>query len=613
MADLEYTVTNQGISTSKTSRLVSGTIGVYTVKFTFNNVWDGLEKWATFDPIPGTPYKQPLDANGECTIPGEVMGGVYLRIGVFGLAEGQAYPTIWASKLPLEEGCFVNVPPSDWPEPSPLLEDVVKVSEQTFTDAQKTQARTNIGAAGSAEMTTALAGKVDKPEDATPGNVAVIDTNRNISDSGKSLADIYDSAMISKTVSGAIVTIEDGADDVPVKSMTVQINPVQAGSGDPSPSNVRAISGCTQANIVRTGQNLFENGHFTRGLKPATIGTAIDAITTSNRYAYSQRIPVDQDLMVIVQSRDANVGNNMMFRGYKNGVLTWSPTNASISDLASHSVSVPSSIVDTLVLNYGTVNSQTVAPATFPGTIYVGTGTEYVAYNGTTYPITFPTEAGTVYGGSLTVREDGTGTLTVDRGYVTADATYLHRENDNLYTARNVPNISYTGSSSTIGLLCNKFKLGTGNIADNRFYQYHDMLYFRCATACASVADFITAYGDVNAVYPLANPVTYTFTAPQVRTLLGLNNIWADTGSIESLTYHADPTIATEEQAKAIKQSIAYVQDDFTAVQPYLVNDLVYVGDTLYIVTSQIAQGATMTPNTNITATTLNAVIKSLR
>ena len=63
----------------------------------------------------------------------------------------------------------------------------------------------------------------------------------------------------------------------------------------------------------------------------------------------------------------------------------------------------------------------------------------------------------------------------------------------------------------------------------------------------------------------------------------------------------------------AIKKSIAYVQNDFTAVQQYLVNDLVYVGDTLYIVTSAIAQGATMTPNTNCAETTLNTVIKSLR
>ena len=174
---------------------MSGTIGVNTVKFTFDSSWSGLEKWATFDPNPGKPYKQPLDANGECLIPGEVMGGITLRIGAFGLADGQAYPTVWANKLQMEEGCFIEVPVSDWPEPSPVIEEILEELEI----------------------------KVDKPEDATPGNVAISGSNSNIVDSGKSFADIYDSAMIHKTASGAIVTIDDGADDVPIKQMTVQI------------------------------------------------------------------------------------------------------------------------------------------------------------------------------------------------------------------------------------------------------------------------------------------------------------------------------------------------------------------------------------------------------
>ena len=127
-----------------------------------------------------------------------------------------------------------------------------------------------------------------------------------------------------------------------------------------------------------------------------------------------------------------------------------------------------------------------------------------------------------------------------------------------------------------------------------------------------TAADWKSAFSDMEIVYTLATPVTYQLTAPQVRTLLGLNNIWADTGDI-AVEYHADPTIFVEQKTRAIKQSIAYVQDDFTALQPYVVNDLVYVGDTLYIVTSAIAQGATMTPNTNCSETTLNAVIKSLR
>ena len=156
MATFEYSVDGQSITTTKAGRLVSGTIGVNTVKFTFDSSWDGLEKWATFDPNPGKPYKQPLDANGECLIPGEVMGGITLRIGAFGLADGQAYPTVWANKLQMEEGCFIEVPVSDWPEPSPVIEEILEELEN----------------------------KVDKPEDATPGNVAIIGSNGNIADSG---------------------------------------------------------------------------------------------------------------------------------------------------------------------------------------------------------------------------------------------------------------------------------------------------------------------------------------------------------------------------------------------------------------------------------------------
>ena len=158
MATFEYSVDGQSITTTKAGRLVSGTIGVNTVKFTFDSSWDGLEKWATFDPNPGKPYKQPLDANGECLIPGEVMVGITLRIGAFGLADGQAYPTVWANKLQMEEGCFIEVPVSDWPEPSPVIEEILEELEN----------------------------KVDKPEDATPGNVAIIGSNSNIEDSGVS-------------------------------------------------------------------------------------------------------------------------------------------------------------------------------------------------------------------------------------------------------------------------------------------------------------------------------------------------------------------------------------------------------------------------------------------
>ena len=43
-------------------------------------------------------------------------------------------------------------------------------------------------------------------------------------------------------------------------------------------------------------------------------------------------------------------------------------------------------------------------------------------------------------------------------------------------------------------------------------------------------------------VYELATPVTYQLTPTQVATLLGDNNIWADTGDV-SVTYRADTAL----------------------------------------------------------------------
>lgn len=51
------------------------------------------------------------------------------------------------------------------------------------------------------------------------------------------------SADIISEASGSIATFTDGGDNIPVKSLVTDIVAVQAGSGTPSPSNVRPITG----------------------------------------------------------------------------------------------------------------------------------------------------------------------------------------------------------------------------------------------------------------------------------------------------------------------------------------------------------------------------------
>ncbi len=57
---------------------------------------------------------------------------------------------------------------------------------------------------------------------------------------------------------GSVISIDDGKLNEPLKACTVDINPVQSGSGTPSPSNIRPISGWTEANVTRCGKNLYK-------------------------------------------------------------------------------------------------------------------------------------------------------------------------------------------------------------------------------------------------------------------------------------------------------------------------------------------------------------------
>ena len=598
MATLEYAVTNQEIATTKTAELVKNTIGFYTVKFTFTgDVWTGLsERWAVFDPDIGESYKTPLDGNGECDIPGEVMSANSLLIGVYGVADGIEYPTIWTSRKWLKEGAYEDCPVSDYPEPSPVIETLQE------------------------EIDELTAGKVDKPENATEGNVAIFGSNNNIEDGGHKFSDAFPVG----SASGAVATFSDGADGLPIKSMTVQIEPIQAGSGDPSPSNVRAISGRTKANVTRTVVNLCGGDavydHITAYLpyasKDATNrcfsfyanATAVSGVGGMFPMKFKERT---QYTFIFTIENASATNSNIQIRYTDNTYSYFPNTSAKETKETLYFTSVANKTVSAVAKYHGSGRTTLYVDESgvFEG---VHTASDFVPYIGNTYSIAFPVEAGTVYDAELTVAEDGSGTLTVTKGVFVGSTSNMERQAARYYNSTAIADIKVVSGTSS-DLICNAFKPGVGSTQDDRIYfSDNKKLSIRTSAQYESVEALLSAIGSLVCVYPLETPVTYQLTAEQVKTLLGLNNIWADTGDI-SIEYHADPSMFVEQKTKAIKKTIAYVQNDFTAVQQYLVNDLVYVGDTLYIVTSQIAQGATMTPNTNCTETTLNAVIKSLR
>ena len=422
--------------------------------------------------------------------------------------------------------------------------------------------------------------------------------------------------------------------------MTVQIEPIQAGTGDPSPSNVRAISGWTKASVRRTAKNLCGGEAFKKDLIKAMPNISLDetaktalfhanATYTGSSLFDIKWKPQTQYTFIIAFSKSSNDATNMRIYytdvTYENlGSARGSYNTKLIQAQRSSANKTISKVIK--VYQSGATTLYYDECGVFEGVI---TADDFVSYNGNTYEIEFPDEAGTVYGGELVVNEDGSGTLTVTKGKTALSA--IPKSVYGTYVAGGRMITSYFDHMTNVvavdkkGILSNVMPVkrgavpttgscifvGEGATRTSFLVDQNDI-----GTGVTINVSNVNAWYDsigAYAVYDLATHIVYQLTAEEViSTLKGLNNIWADTGDI-TVEYHADPTIVVEQKTKAIKQSIAYVQNDYTAVQPYVVNDLVYVGDTLYIVTSAIAQGATITPNTNCSETTLNAVIKSLR
>ena len=161
------------------------------------------------------------------------------------------------------------------------------------------------------------------------------------------------------------------------------------------------------------------------------------------------------------------------------------------------------------------------------------TATTYVPYSGTIFPITW-TEAGTVYGGELDVT---TGVLTVDR------AIYTFTGNETQYIQQtNRVAINCGNSMKTAHVICSHF----ANV-ETAAVRY---AYIPTALTAEELKTFMQN-NTVTMAYYLATPVTYHLTPTQITSLLGQNNVWADTGDI-AVTYKADTKLYIDKKLSAL-------------------------------------------------------------
>ena len=355
-------------------------------------------------------------------------------------------------------------------------------------------------------------------------------------------------AFATDTASGAVATFADGADDIPMKSVKVAIEPVQSGSGDPSPDNVRPISGFTGCEVVRAGKNLFS-------YDPAKVTTGTTTAETIRAYYPLEVSNCTLSFSAELIDSGSVTNSNINIGKLKDGIL--SVIGGFIySDKITESTFTFLENEQAVLISAGT--SIPSVTGNFPKyRICVTTGStpqSYEPYTGDTYPITFPSEAGTVYGGELDVTN---GVLTVDRATVDLGTLNWNRSNNNggwshyLFFANiqtQTLQKNYMCSVYPIAPLVDIIQSPTDKaiygLTSNTYIYIRDDDY-------ATATDFKSAVTGQTLVYELAEPITYHLTPTEIKSLFGDNNVWADTGDT-TVVYRADT-------AKYIDKKIAEV------------------------------------------------------
>lgn len=420
----------------------------------------------------------------------------------------------------------------------------------------------------------------------------------------KSQINEVESGFPQKSASGAIVTIEDGADNVPVVSLTAQIVPVQSGTGDPSPDNVRPISGFTGANVYDTKKNLIDPSACQIKKYVNTHGAVTDSDDWSVTDYISVKAGQKYTLSGVTQS------------GWAATYSYYDSTKTFISyeyTYNNYTLTIPQGAVYVRL----SLHTETPSVAQFEmGT----TATAHEDYNGRTVNITWETEAGTVYGGSLVLNQDGTADIVgthKTRNLGTLDWQYESNVGHERFQAA-LSDVKPSGGT-VASLWCSDYKVTTAGEIYQHAYDFAVAIHGTLPqvwvydTRYTDATAFKAAMDGVQLVYELATPVTYHIENVElVKTLYGLNNIWCDTGDID-LVYRADPATYTSEQIRIMLNAmVAPVEPTTTASKAYNVNDFLILDNVLYKVIANIASGGTITINTNVSATTIGAEITNI-
>lgn len=499
-----------------------------------------------------------------------------------------------------------------------LMANYATVGQQAAQDAQTASqaAQTATTKAGEASQSATraenAAASITTP-DATLTQAGVAAdakaTGDEIGELKEGFNDLYNTAYVTDSASGGVAHFVDGADDVPLKSLKVNIEPVQSGSGDPSPENDRPIGGWDAVKATRAGKNLLPNYASASITRNGITLTNVDGVYTLSGTATGAAnfdiplpTPITQGTEIHIALKNEAINSGVVCYTQAIGPSNINGIACSVVDNGGVFMLSKEMIQFRLRINSGTsVDNFILSPMITVGT---ETPTEFEPYNGNTYGISLAS-AGTVYGGTLDVLS---GVLTV-----THNITNLSGSENGWFKSA-ITNVDVYCLPLSNNSLDGDSVLSHFNYVNQRNYNVEGCAWYDSdgkqlrigyATSGTDLTAFKTwlASNNVQLFSRLDNPLTYNLTPTEIKSLLGINNVWSDAGDVE-VEYRAD----TKLYIKRLTDS----DTDMIADSNIVSGQYFMVGNDLYKATVNIASGAQIVVGTNAAKVSLSEALNEI-
>ena len=313
--------------------------------------------------------------------------------------------------------------------------------------------------------------------------------------------------------------------------VTASWEPVQAGSGEPSPENIRPIKGRDSVQVERCGENLYNVNHFIGSYwVDDNYHKSNDFVNIHSSFWASYKVPCNVGDTINVSGFPELGGISCVWTSDVSGEKYFK--EAGSSQRVNASYAVPSG-AQCLVL--GVAGKLSMPDANYDNAmISIGAApTTYSPYTGQTTTLTLPR---TIYGGTVdAVTGDGQETWQAK--------SFNGTENWALYddgsSAKFFYTADYTVDSEPLDTICSHFRKAAftrGTII---------RVYTSVFTDLDAYKDYLTAQyaagTPVQIAYKLATPTPFTATGAQpIPALSGVNTVITDADSV-TVTGRADP------------------------------------------------------------------------